>query len=181
MMKNRNYYLWLFITFLLLSFDVLADYKKVDKGAATWDKNDGYYIVFVARDYVPGHAFVIWSVRDRINKEWKESLAFGLYPKSGGKDTVFGTVPGKLKREGIKSISSINNGLAVAVSKKMYDYSLMNTKAIRTGDYPYNLSAQNCVHFTDMVARSISLKTPNVVGIENHPQKYIAKLLELND
>lgn len=175
-----NKYCCLFILYLFV-FSACADYKTIDRGQDTWSSTTGYFIVFVARDYVPGHAFVIWGVRDRSGKKWMQSIAYGLYPKTQSKEVVFGEVPGHLKREALESLKSVNSGLAVAVSEQIYNYTLTNTEAIRSGNYPYSISLQNCVHFTDLVARAISLNTPNLKGLEIHPQMYISKLMALNN
>ena len=156
-----------------------AEMRKIDRGAKTWGKSEGYWIMFVARDNVPGHAFVVWGIRDRKNRSWKSLRGYGLYPRDAAK-VAFGSVPGRIARESTRSLKGADNGLAVAVSKQMFEYSLTNTRAI--GSYPtqYNLLTENCVHFTDLVARAISLNTPTMSNFRRHPQGYIAALKNRN-
>lgn len=180
MPKKINYFIWrVAIVLLLVSSSSLAGFKKIDKGSKSWPKNSGYWLLFVARDYMPGHAFVVWAVRDRKNNTWRSYQGFGLYPKNS-KEAAFGTVPGYIVRESIKSLNSIDNGLAVAVTKKMYDYAYVNTKAISSYPVSYHLLNDNCVNFTDLVARAISLNTPKIFGAKQHPQGYINALKNNN-
>ena len=164
---------------LICSVPALADMSKLDKGSQSWPKHEGYWVLFVARDYVPGHAFVVWAVRDRKNNKWKAIEGYGLYPVSTNK-VAFGTVPGNITLENISSLKGANSGLAVGVTKSMYDYSLRNVKALSKYPEDYNLYNKNCVNFVDLVARSLSIKTPNIENFEKHPQGYIKSLKAKN-
>ncbi|MGL6313087.1 hypothetical protein [Vibrio sp. WXL103] len=157
--------------------------KKIDRGHNSWPEKEGYWMLFLARDYVPGHAFTVWAIRNRINNSWKAFEGYGLYlnPQAPSSKLAFGTVPGGVVKENIISLNSANNGVAVAVSKQMYDYSKNNVSAISTYPSDYNLYNKNCIHFTDLVARSISLDTPTVDDSITHPQIYINKLKDLNN
>ena len=157
--------------------------KKIDRGHNTWPQNEGYWMLFVARDYVPGHAFIVWATRNRVNNTWKSFEGYGLYPDPSAPSSkiAFGTVPGGVVMENIRSLNGANNGVAVAVTKQMYDYSKTNVSAISAYPSDYNLYNKNCVHFTDLVARSISLITPNIDDSLTHPQSYISKLRGMNN
>lgn len=63
----------------------------------------------------------------------------------------------------------------------MYDYTLNNTNAIRSALVPYHLIDDNCVNFTDLVARAIGLKAQGTSLTKNHPQAYINTLKIINN
>jgi hypothetical protein len=119
-------------------------------------------------------------VRNRDSNQWEELQGFGLYPDEPGK-AVYGTVPGNIVREAAQSLNSADNGLAVAVTRQMYEYALTNTLALRRANVPYNLFTQSCVDFTEEAARAIGLKTPDASGLANRPQAFIDRLKALND
>ncbi len=152
--------------------------KKINRGASEWPEGEGYWVFFVARDYVPGHAFVVWAIRNRKTRKWKEFQAYGLYPDENMVKVAFGTVPGKVVLETIKSINSANIGLAVGVTPEMYRYALTSVKAISEYPEDYNLYNQNCIDFTRLVAKSLSLNIPP--DSINHPQIFIRQMMGLN-
>jgi len=164
---------------LFLSDPAYADMKKIDKGSRSWSSQTGYWVMFLARDYTPGHAFIVWGIRGRKSKSWRSLRGYGLYPKAAQK-LGFGTVPGSIVRENTKSLASANTGLAVAVTKRMYDYSFENTKILSNYSEDYNLFSKNCVHFVDEISRSLSLKTPAIPKTGKLPQKYIESLKTIN-
>jgi len=165
---------------LLTSNGSFADFKKINRGSNSWG-SFAYVMAFVARDYVPGHAFVVWVKLPRNSTPKKlESYAYGLYPDNS-KKAVLGTVPGKIVLENLGSLRSLNNGLVVAVTKQMYEYSLMNTQAMRSGNVPYHLTKESCVDFVKLVASSIGLSTSPTSGFKSLPQAFISKLKDMNN
>lgn len=165
---------------LIICTSALADFKTIDRGSSSWNTNTSYWLIFAARDYIPGHAFIIWGTKDRSTNQWASLLGYGLYPKSSSK-AAFGQVPGSIVKETASSLSAANNGLVVSVTKQMYDYVLMNTEAIRNGDVPYHLINESCVNFTELAARAIGLNTPDKEGLTNYPQKFIQALRQMNN
>ena len=167
--------------YLLVASFAHAEFKEIDRGKSSWSPSTtGYWIIFAARDQLPGHAFTIWAVEDTITGKFKNLMAYGLYPNDANK-AVFGTVPGKILPESTLSLQSMDGGLSIAVTKQMYDYTLVNTEAMRKGEHPYNLATDNCVHLVDLIANSLNLKTPEVVMPNVHPQLYISSLKDHND
>ena len=167
------------LTLSLLSGALYADLKTIDRGSSSWPSDKGYWLIFVARDSVPGHAYVVWGIRNRKTNKWNSLFGFGKYPINSAK-VAFGTIPGKIVKESTSSLNSANNGLAVGVTKQMYDYALTNTNAIRSSTVPYNLIDKSCVDFTELVARAIGLNSSEPTGLENHPQEFINKLKKSN-
>ncbi|MBK8453028.1 MAG: hypothetical protein WAQ53_02065 [Thiofilum sp.] len=176
----KTLYKLLLSLLLIISTSVLADFKTIDRGANSWSTNTSYWLIFAARDYAPGHAFIIWGIKDRSTNQWTSLLGYGLYPQNSSK-AAFGTVPGHIVKETANSLSAANNGLVVSVTKQMYDYVLMNTEAIRNGVVPYHFINESCVDFTELAARAIGLNTPNKEHLTNYPQAFISELRDLNN
>lgn len=177
----KNLLTFLVVFLAIAPMSTFADLKAIDRGKGTWDKNTGYWLLFVARDYMPGHAFIVWGKVNRKGKKWASLYGYGKYP-TNSKKAAFGTVLGHIARESTASLKSANTGLAVAVSKQMYDYVLTNTEPIRTGSgVPYDLVDKSCVDFVELAARAIGLNTPSTTGLSNHPQRFIEKLKSLNN
>lgn len=68
---------------------------KIDRGSSSWPSDKGYWLIFVARDSVPGHAYVVWGIRNRKTNKWNSLFGFGKYPINSAK-VAFGTIPGKI-------------------------------------------------------------------------------------
>jgi len=143
-----------------------------------------YTITFAARDYWPGHAFVVWTkykkLRQSSNLPIIESVGYGLYPNNA-KKAILGTIPGGIKQEKFAKMADASRTITVAVTRQIYDYSLTNTKAMRTGTVAYNLFKSSCVDFVHLVASSIGLSTPSTRGYKNHPQGFIYRLIKMNN
>jgi hypothetical protein len=156
-------------------------FKTIDlRPAAEHSTDPRFQMAFVARDYVPGHAFVIWTkYKDTLIPT--EEYAFGLYPEELTKKLLYGDVPGKIDTEPRKSVIAASDGLIVRVTETMYDYALTNTLAMRTGPVDYSLLKESCVDFVRLVATSLALDTPTSSGLNNHPQNFIADLKSRND
>lgn len=176
------------LAFLIAPTVGYADLKKVYHNDWNPDTQIIYWILFVARDYFPGHAFVVLGERNRKKSVWKSLKGYGKYAKNtekkNAKKAAYGVVPGKIVEESAQSLRSVNNGLAVAVPKEVYNYVLRNTKYMQKKSskkpVPYSLIDKSCVDFTEMAARAVGLKVPTPNGHRNHPQLFIAELKRLN-
>jgi hypothetical protein len=165
---------------LLYPTSSVADFKNIDRGGGASGGAYRYWIYFVARDYVPGHAFVIVGVADSKNSTWISREGYGFYPKDASK-VILGTIPGHILEENTKGLRSASNGLAVAVTKQMHDYVLTNMRAMKRGELPYNLIAENCVTFANLAAQAIGLNAPTPSGYHKHPQGFIYALRDRNN
>jgi len=180
--KNADNYQYFFEEFLRLdtASNTLPNFKSIDKSGDSWPNHEEYWVVFLSRDYVPGHAFIVWGVRDRFSKKWKSTIAYGLYPRKQDFKLAFGGVEGLLVGKSVDNIEKANDGLAVAVSKRMYDYSIKNVDVLSAYPDDYNLYKNNCVHFMDLVSRALSLSVPDVEGLERHPVLFVKELKSIN-
>ncbi|QQZ28993.1 hypothetical protein HMY34_09630 [Thiothrix subterranea] len=157
-------------------------YKHIDKSDPFDTSTTSYWVYFVARDYIPGHAFVMWNSQNNNTGSLRNDHSFGIYPDlDNNVKILFGTVTGKLIQESSSSLLSADNGIAVKVSKKIYDYTWSNSENIRKQVVSYNLFNQSCVDFVDLTAKAIGLKTPDSEGFYNHPQLFINRIQEIND
>jgi hypothetical protein len=157
-------------------------YKHIDRSGIFDDTKESYWVYFVARDYIPGHAFVMWNRQDNNTGVLHNDHSFGLYPDSENNvKVILGTVVGKLIQESLSSISSADKGLAVKVSKQAYDYTWSNSESIRKQSISYDLISQSCVDFVNLTVIAMGLKAPLPEGLYNHPRLFIWRLEEINN
>lgn len=132
--------------------------------------DSGFYVVFCARDGLPGHAFVVWG-REDPSQQASSQDAFGLYSAKGGKALTLGTVPGEIRSEAVRSPTI---RLIVRVTQREYG----DTRKILedwAAKGEYKLAEHDCVSFIEAVAKSIGLQTPDRGKIERFLPKPIGQ------
>jgi hypothetical protein len=140
--------------------------------------NSALYIVFCARDAVPGHAFVVWG-KDDAAKQICSVEAWGYYPEKGTNvfKIALGAVPSEMANEFLRGKGTTGTcRLVLRVSKEQYD----QAEAIRrrwANKRDFKLLEEDCVGFATDVARSLGLRTP-ASFTDRHPQLFIRKLLK---
>jgi len=178
---------FILICCLLISVSVHADYYKRiyrNNDPDKWKSLYTYWVIFVARETgkkYPGHAFIVWGKRHMRKKQWVSLEGYGLYPKKSASiyEIISGNVPGSITKEAVVKVKNDNyDGLAVNVTKQMYDYSMMNTKALKQGKFTYNLYNQNCIYFTEIVVNALGLNLPK--GSYSLPAPFMKALKESN-
>jgi hypothetical protein len=157
---------------------VLAETQTVQKDLRPKPDASALYVVFCARDAVPGHAFVVFGKDDPV-RGLCSVQAWGYYPSTGNKG-VLGPVPGELADESIrgKGTAGANYRLVLRVNKEQYEAA----DAVRrkwAGKGEYKVLERDCVSFATDVARALRLSIPTGVAAR-HPQVFIRKLAELN-
>ena len=137
------------------------------------NSTEHYAVIFFAREspesttppYVyglPGHAFVAWE--HIVPGKQPDISAFGVYPVQGV--PAFGPVPGSLLDEVQKARAAgappppPTDTLMVMMDQSLYDQS-MATKNKYPQNPTFQLAAQDCVSFTDTIAKSLGLVTPD--------------------
>jgi hypothetical protein len=155
-----------------------ADGTDVNKDLRT---QSTFYVVFCSRDFVPGHAFVLFGRDDAERSVCAVDGAWGYYPKDGTpKLAQLGRVPGKLYDEYLKprGVPSDAARLIVKMDEKQYK----KAEAVRQkwdAKTDYKLLEQDCVSFVTEVAKSLDLKVPSGVAAK-HPQVFVRELAKAN-
>lgn len=138
-----------------------------------------YYIVFCAKDGIPGHAFVSFGKEDYNQQISITDGSWGLYPNSrlsGAASYIIGEVPGgiandfltKIDFRFIKEVDGSTYTSALAIKN---DWLNKNDELLKS----------DCVSFVIEVANKIpGLKLPQRSGLENLPVLYLQCLIEIN-
>jgi len=152
------------------------------------DKQGKSYIVFCAKEGVPGHAFVGFGKEDE-KKSMCTYEAWGLCPKdrtfsfltsavisslTGG--IYIGPFPGSLADD---FLTKADAKLILSVNESQYDNALKIKKEWEGKSY--TLLESDCVSFLIAVAKTISnLSIPPRTGYDNLPVNYLIKMIDLN-
>jgi hypothetical protein len=163
-----------------------------------------YYIAFIARSGLPGHAFVQWLKVD-AQRRMTSSEAFGFYPKypldilhPSTLKVLFGNVPSVLNNEYSqkKHLSGdILLRLEVTAGEFRQTLSIKDEwKRRADAGQPYDLGGLDCIDFIDRIARALRSSRPEIKiqAYDNDnlkdkiyntlrgPYSYVKHLYELN-
>jgi hypothetical protein len=158
---------------------VAADNEPVVKDIRNKKDKDDLYVVFCAREHLPGHAFVVLG-KDDSKKQLCTVDAFGYYPE-GDKavKALFGKVPSEMANEFIRGKGQEGTcRLIVRVDQSQYDaVEAIRRKWAEKGTY--RVIEEDCVTFAADVAQSLKLDTPERAKAIL-PQAFVKKLAEMN-
>ena len=151
-----------------------------------------YYVSFVARKGLPGHAFVMWLKVDPT-KRISSPEAFGMYPRqsSSKREMLFGAVPSEIRDEyvgggGVSGDVELSVEVTAEQFRKSQEVRSEWERRTSSGEISYDLHLQNCIDFTDKVARVLreagsSIEIPVSGGQKNSfPYAYLSALFNLN-
>ncbi|GAA0871835.1 hypothetical protein GCM10009117_09810 [Gangjinia marincola] len=142
---------------------------------------DKKFIAFCADSSGIGHAFISLGYEDSQRLMTVNEGSWGLYPKeslSGGKSLIMGEVPGKIVDDFLRTTDLI---LVVTVTDEEYNDATSKLNEWRTRNY--ELLESDCLTFLIDVANILSSKLdiPKRKGFENHPAKFLEKLIGNNN
>lgn len=150
--------------------------KTIDKRNRS--ENTTYFLCFVAKPGVPGHAFVVFG-QENEGRAMSTEEAWGQYPKSS-KKAWMGSVPGGVVNEAMHGNSGSGySRLIVRVNSDQYRQAKGLLARWQRKD-SYQLVAQDCVTFTAEVASTIGLKVPKRSQGGLLPATFIHSLIQQN-
>jgi hypothetical protein len=126
-----------------------------------------YFVAFIARKGLPGHAFVQW-VKVDAEQKMTRAEAFGLYPRKGSaKEIALGPVPGALKNEYLQNDGiSGDVVLRLEVTAEEFSETLKVrddwSRRLTTGKLTYELLERNCIDFTGEIVRVLRKLRPSL-------------------
>ncbi|HWM95032.1 MAG TPA: hypothetical protein VN493_30030 [Thermoanaerobaculia bacterium] len=153
-----------------------------------------YYLAFIARKGVPGHAFVQW-VKVDAEQKMTSAEAFGLYPRDSSSKLLLGAVLGALRNEYLQDEGISGDAvLRLEVSVEEFNATLRIrdewSRRLTAGKVAYELLGRNCVDFTNEIAHVLhgfrpSIKpstydTSDLSDLIGAPHRYISQLYQLN-
>lgn len=139
------------------------------------------FVAFCADSNGIGHAFISLGYEDSEKLMTVNDGAWGLYPKeslNGVKSLVIGQVPGKIVDDYLRDTDLI---LVITVNDEEYEKVISKLNLWSTKNY--ELLKSDCLSFLIDVANifSYKLNIPRRTGLENHPAKFLEKLIENNN
>ena len=141
---------------------------------------DSKYINFYAKEDGVGHAFVSLVWEDSKEQMTRLEGTWGLYPKrskDGGKSFFIGEVPGEI-RDDIKT----QKDLIFSLKVNDVEYSTAIKIINQWKNKNYELLESDCLSFIIQIAciAEKRIVIPKRSGFENHPARYLTKLINLN-
>lgn len=148
------------------------------------------FIMFCSRDSpgstsLPGHAFVLFGDAPQGQEQGPTVITrgAGFYPKDqtpvNELKALLVRVPGQVINDYLAgAIPAEQCRLLVRVEEADYNQAIALTEAFKTQGY--NLFGNSCVNLVKDVANKLGLATTSDAGLNNFPERFLRKLIEMN-
>lgn len=124
----------------------------------------------------PGHAYVAWSDSLPIDLAKTESLGFVPQHATDQIPSLWRQVPGAVVESAADNNQRNLNAVIAIVDRKTFERSRERGRMWRSDKF--KVGSRDCVAFTDSLAATIGLKTPDTSF--KYPQDYVEQLKNLN-